>query len=138
MNLLYTLEGSRVLVIPQVSETAPNPTQHSDRGWCFFEIAISSAMCTIFNYESSAVMEVLERSKMPLLSAEFRVGFARMEFTVKGHKKTLDSLYDGFLRTRPFRCAGSLITLAICVAILIFIIHNRLYPPSFRSKFVLF
>ena len=82
MNLLYTLEGSRVLVIPQVSETAPNPTPFSDRRWCFFEIAISSAMCTIFNYESSAVMEVLESSKMPLSTAEFRVAFARTEFKV--------------------------------------------------------
>ena len=109
MNLLYTLEGSRVLVIPQVSETAPNPTQYSKRGWCFFEIAISSAMRTIFNYESSVVMEVLESSKMPLSSAEFRVAFARTEFTVKGDRKTVESLYDGFLSTRDARRAAFLI-----------------------------
>jgi len=114
MNLLYTLEGSRVLVIPQVSERAPNPTQYSKRGWCFFEIAISSAMCTIFNYESSVVMEVLESSKMPLASAEFRVAFARTEFTVKGDRKTVESLYDGFLSTREARRMASFIPVIIC------------------------
>ena len=109
MKVLYTLEGSRVLVIPQVSETAPNTTQFSDRGWCFFEIAVSSAMCTIFNYESSAVMEVLESSKMPLSSAEFRVAFARTEFTVYGDRKTVESLYDGFMSTREARRAADVI-----------------------------
>ena len=97
MNLLYTLEGTRVLVIPQVPKTAPNPTPYCDRGWCFFEIAVSSACSTIFNYESSAVIELLERYKFPLSSPEFRTAFAETKFTVKGDREKVEILYDGFL-----------------------------------------
>ena len=97
MNLLYTLEGTRVLVIPEVSNSASNPTPYPDRGWCFFEIAVSSACSTIFNYESFPVVELLEHYKFPLSSQAFRTAFADTKFTVKGDRRQVEILYDGFL-----------------------------------------
>ena len=87
-------------------------------------------MCTIFNYESSAVKEVLERSKMPLSTAEFRVAFARTEFTVKGDRKTVESLYDGFLSTREARRRADAIPCIICWVFLMGSLGYKLYMDS--------
>jgi len=95
MNLLYTVEGTRVLVIPQVSEQAPNPTPYFVRGWCFFELAISSAFDTIFNYTSPAVVEVLAQGHLPVSTAAFAAAFANKEFTMNGDRDTVRSLYNG-------------------------------------------
>eukprot|EP00450_Noctiluca_scintillans_P019823 CAMPEP_0194529166 /NCGR_PEP_ID=MMETSP0253-20130528/65777_1 /TAXON_ID=2966 /ORGANISM="Noctiluca scintillans" /LENGTH=368 /DNA_ID=CAMNT_0039374283 /DNA_START=136 /DNA_END=1243 /DNA_ORIENTATION=+ len=94
MNLLYTLQGTRVLVIPQVSEKAPNPTPYSVRGWCFFELAISSAFDTVFNYTSPAVVELLAQGNLPVSTATFAADFANKEFTMNGDRDTVRSLYN--------------------------------------------
>ena len=102
MNLLYTLEGTRVLVIPQVPEISPNPMPYSDRGWCFFEIAISAAFDTVHNYESLKVERVLDMCALPLSMAKFREAFATKEFTFRGDRGRVQSLYDQFFRSlRP-------------------------------------
>jgi len=94
MNLLYTRKGTRVLVIPQVSEKAPNPTPYSVRGWCFFELAISSAFDTVCNYTSPAVVEVLAQGHLPVSTATFAAAFADKEFTMNGDRDTVKSLYN--------------------------------------------
>ena len=102
MNLLYTLEGTRVLVIPQVPEISPNPKPYSERGWCFFEVAISAAYDTVHNYESIGVERVLDMCALPLSMAKFREAFATKEFTFRGDREKVQSLYDQFMRSlRP-------------------------------------
>merc|ERR1719383_1324098 len=93
INLLYTLEGTRVLVLPQVPEISPNPMPYSDRGWCFFEISISAAFDTVHNYESLQVGRVLDMCALPLSMAEFREAFATKEFTFRGDRGRVQSLY---------------------------------------------
>ena len=104
MNLLYTLEGTRVLVIPQVPEISPNPMPYSERGWCSFEVAISAAYDTVHNYKSIGVEMVLDMCALPLSMTRFREAFATKEFTFRGDREKVQSLYDQFIRSlRPKR-----------------------------------
>ena len=41
MHLLYTMGFGSVLVLPNVPGSADHCVQYIDRGWCFFELAVS-------------------------------------------------------------------------------------------------
>merc|ERR1712039_1125117 len=42
MHLLYSNPNWNVYRLPHVPATAANPTPYEERGWCFFETAVSS------------------------------------------------------------------------------------------------
>jgi len=98
MNLLYTFQLAKVLIIPEVSEHAPNPMPYAARGWCFFELAISSAFDTIVNFDSLAVLDVLRREELPASTSAFAASFREKVFTVSGDRDTVQGLYQSLYK----------------------------------------
>lgn len=118
MNLLYTFETTRVLVIPNVSSKAPNPTPYSKRGWCFFELAISSAFDTIVNFRSPAVQKVLALDRLPVSTAAFVTAFANKEFTVQGDRSTVEALYSSLYKKVMYTDQQKRFTVYMSIAVI--------------------
>ena len=85
MNLLYSHRLFRVLII--LDTPTPQPGNgaecrpYKNRGWCYTELAMSTACGTVVNHFSSDVRQLTKQQKMPVLPEKFRENFEVKEST---------------------------------------------------------
>ena len=102
MNLLYSDQAFSVLIIldtptPQSGDGA-ECRPYEKRGWCYTELAISTARGTVVNHLSSDVRQLIKQEKMPVLPEEFRENFEVKEFTKNGDRATVLKIYSKFFQ----------------------------------------
>merc|ERR1712136_293175 len=98
MNLLYTYRLCRVLVIPDVPQR-DDVVRYETRGWCFTELAMSTAHDRVVNNDrSSIVAEMINTLGMPVLPEKFREDFKDKTFTKSGDKETTVEIYAALFR----------------------------------------
>lgn len=93
MHFLYMYGFARVIILPTVPDSAENNTLYSERGWCFFKLAVSGANGRILNYRSENVAMLLNSEGMPLSSKNFFAAFATKQFTNNGDATIVNELY---------------------------------------------
>ena len=102
MNPLYGHRLFRVLII--LDTPTPQPGNDAEcrpcekRGWCYTELAISTACVTVVNHFSSDVQQLIKQEKMPVLPEKFRESFEVKEFTKDGDRATVLTIYSKFFQ----------------------------------------
>ena len=102
MNLLYGHRLFRVLIILDTPNLQPGTgaecRPYEKRGWCYTELAISTACGTVVNRFSSDVRQLIKQEKMPVLPEKFRENFEVKEFTKSGDRATVLKIYSKFFQ----------------------------------------
>ena len=102
MNLLHGQHLFRVLII--LDTPSPQPGNGAEcrpyekRGWCYTELAISTACGTVVNHSSSDVRQLIKQEKMPVLPEKFRENFEVKEFTKNGDRAKVMKIYAKFFQ----------------------------------------
>jgi len=109
MHLLYTLRLAKIVILPKVPNGSFSNRAYIDRGWCFFELAISASFSTIENNNDESVVQTLSEAGLPLSVDKFQEAFESKHFTARGDRDHVRRLYR-ILRRNEFRarsCARS-------------------------------
>ena len=124
MNLLYGDRLFRVLIILDTPTLQPGNgaecRPYEKRGWCYTELAISTACGTGVNHFSSDVRRLIKQEKMPVLPEKFRENFEVKEFTKNGDPATVLKIYSKFFQhvetevTWPVRVGYMVSVVALC------------------------
>ena len=95
MNILHSHSSFQVLVIPDV----PEGRQYKDRGWCYTELAISTAHGRVINdFRRSEVRRLIMQEEMPVLPNTFYRNFEGKEFTNKGDRAITMKIYSDYFK----------------------------------------
>lgn len=100
MNMVYTDMSSEVFIMPSVHSATEDPEAnensrrpYDERGWCYFELAVSAAFFTIVNDDSDQeIRNILQQ--MPVNRPEFRDVFRGKKFTNKGDREKVLQQFD--------------------------------------------
>ena len=122
MNVLYSCSLFRVLVIPDV----PQGTKYEKRGWCFMELAISTAQNTVVNKSSREVQDVIKKEGLQVLPEEFLEKFEDKVSTYRGDKETTLDIYNAFFELRDMRLTLPL--RIVCGVLVISVVISMVVP----------
>lgn len=105
MHELYTWYACEVLIVSSVPDNSCNNIPYYNRGWCFFELAISADYWRIANISTEHAAELLNSNGLPLDVQKFESEFQKKVFTNKGDEKIVLALYRKLYESEPGRTA---------------------------------
>merc|ERR1711862_171871 len=82
-----------VIILPSVPTCAENPLPYNQRGWCYFEMSISSQYARIGNQHNRKVEAILAHEKMPTGIKNFKKQFINKTFTAQFDEELVLKLF---------------------------------------------